>query len=181
MGICAKRISLDPLMLAAIDVQYDGNDARAGLVLFRHWGDTTATATYTHWMTDCANYTPGNFYLREMPVILEVLTKYPGPLDSIIVDCYVNLDQHGTPGLGQRLFDHHGGNIPVIGVAKSRYRDSQHAIELRRGESHRPLFVTAAGISAADAANRVASMHGRHRIPELIKLADRIARQAVAL
>ena len=57
------------------------------------------------------------------------------------------------PGLGARA--HAGFGIPVIGVAKSRFRAATHAVPVVRGSSARPLFVTAAGMPSADAADVV--------------------------
>jgi hypothetical protein len=51
----------------------------------------------------------------------------------------------------------------VTGVAKSRFRTTVHAVPVLRGSSARPLFVTAAGLPAADAADLVRRMAGRYR------------------
>jgi len=45
-----------------------------------------------------------------------------------------------------------------------------------RGDSSRPLFVTAAGMNADGAAELVRGMHGLHRLPTLLKRADQLAR-----
>jgi deoxyribonuclease V len=52
------------------------------------------------------------------------------------------------PGLGARAHAEFG--IPVIGVAKSQFRTATHAVPVVRGSSGRPLFITAAGMPAAD-------------------------------
>jgi deoxyribonuclease V len=49
---------------------------------------------------------------------------------------------------------------------------------VERGGSAKPLYVTAAGIAAETAAAHVAAMHGAHRIPTLLKLVDRLVREA---
>ena len=66
--------------------------------------------------------------------------------------------------------------IPVIGVAKSRFRTATHAVPVVRGSSVRPLFVTAAGIPSADAADLVRRMAGRNRLPDALRRADALAR-----
>jgi deoxyribonuclease V len=68
--------------------------------------------------------------------------------------------------------------VTIIGVAKNRYRDSAHAFELLRGESKRPLFITAIGIDYEGAALHVASMAGDSRIPTLLHAVDRLSRGA---
>ncbi len=163
-------------MLAAIDVQYDTNDcATAGMVAFQNWIDENPLETHQHLVPNCAPYEPGNFYRREMPVILEALALTQQVIQTIIVDGYVDfeIDQ---PGLGRHLHDELDGNMVVIGVAKSRFHDSQYAEEIYRGESQKPLFVTAAGIPNREAGACVQQMAGEFRMPKLLKLADSIAR-----
>jgi deoxyribonuclease V len=45
-----------------------------------------------------------------------------------------------------------------------------------RGSPGRPLFVTAAGMPAVDAADLVRRMAGRYRLPDALRRADTIAR-----
>ena len=47
---------------------------------------------------------------------------------------------------------------------------------MTRGNSKSPLFVTARGVSASDAALHVKQMHGPHRIPTLLARVDGLAR-----
>jgi deoxyribonuclease V len=95
-------------------------------------------------------------------------------LDVLVIDGYVDLDPHGRPGLGAHVHDHVG--IPVIGVAKTAFRAAAHAAVVRRGTALRPLYVTAVGVPVEEAADLVAGMAGRHRIPVALRRADRLAR-----
>ena len=61
-------------------------------------------------------------------------------------------------------------------VAKSRFRTATHAVPVLRGSSARPLFVTAAGMPAAGAADLVRRMAGRCRRPGALRRADTLAR-----
>jgi deoxyribonuclease V len=70
--------------------------------------------------------------------------------------------------------------IPVIGVAKSRFRTTTHAVPVVRGSSCRPLFVTAAGMPATDAADLVRDMAGRHRLPDALRRYPRADRSTTA-
>jgi deoxyribonuclease V len=45
-----------------------------------------------------------------------------------------------------------------------------------RGKSKNPLYVTAVGIDQRLAASYIARMHGKYRIPTLLKTADRISK-----
>jgi deoxyribonuclease V len=119
-----------------------------------------------------ASYRPGEFYLRELPplrAVLEDLSEL-----GLLVDGYADLDPAGRPGLGAHAHAEFG--IPVIGVAKSRFRMATHAVPVVRGSSMRPLFVTAAGMRAADAADLVRRMAGRYRLPDALRRADALAR-----
>jgi len=64
----------------------------------------------------------------------------------------------------------------IVGVAKNRYRKSQHAVAVFRANSKRPLFVTAIGMGYDVAAQHVKSMAGQFRIPAIIKAVDRLSR-----
>jgi deoxyribonuclease V len=99
-------------------------------------------------------YRPGEFYLRELPPLRAVPDDLSG-LGLLVVDGYADLNPSGRPGLGARA--HAESGIPVIGVAKSRFRTATHAVLVVRRSSVRPLFVTAAGMPSADAADLVRS------------------------
>ena len=164
-------------MIAAFDVQYDDRQARARAagVLFARWNDAEPAAEYTVDLDKIQPYVPGEFFRRELPCLLAVIERIEMPLNQLVIDGYVQLDDR--PGLGQHLFDHFHGTIPVIGVAKTRFRDA-NAVEITRGTSGSPLYITAAGISAEDAAADIRRMHGPHRIPTLLKRVDTLARSA---
>lgn len=110
---------------------------------------------------------------RELPALRAVLTG-AGRLDLLVVDGYVDLDPHGRPGLGAHL--HAESGVPVIGVAKTRFRGATHAIEVHRGNASRPLYVTAAGIPTGKAAELVRRMAGPYRLPDALRRVDVISR-----
>jgi deoxyribonuclease V len=116
---------------------------------------------------------PGEVYLRELPPLRAVLDDLSG-LGLLVVGGYADLNPRGRPGLGAHAHAEFG--IPVIGVAKSRFRTATHAVPVLRGSSVRSLFVTAAGMSAADAADLVRRMARRYRLPDALRRADSLAR-----
>jgi deoxyribonuclease V len=91
-------------------------------------------------------------------------------VDGLIVDGYATLDPAGSPGLGARAHDALG--VPVIGVAKTRFRTATHANEIVRPPARRPVYVTAVGMAATRAADLVAAMAGRYRLPDALRRAD---------
>ena len=159
---------------AAVDVHYlSTGGARAAAVLAADAAFAHVLAERTALVPRVAPYRPGEFYLRELPPLRAVLADLDG-LGLLVVDGYADLDPGGRPGLGARAHAEFG--IPVIGVAKSRFRTATHAVPVLRGSSARPLFVTAAGMPAADAADLVRDMAGRYRLPDALRRTDTLAR-----
>lgn len=157
------------------DVDYppDGG-AHAALLVSATADFATIEAQHTSRLEDVADYVPGRFFERELPAIEAVLAQ-ADPLDVLIIDGYVDLDPAGRAGLGQRVWE--AGLAPaVIGVAKTRFRAATHATPVLRGISTRPLYVTAAGMAQHEAADLVRGMAGDARIPEALRLVDRLAR-----
>lgn len=163
-------------MILAVDVQYQGSRAVAAGVLFREWEASEPVAEWIIAIPHVAAYEPGQFYRRELPCILELLKQVEPLPEIIIIDGHVYLDAEGRPGLGWHLYDALEGRRAVIGVAKSRFKDTPPEAELLRGGSKRPLYVTAAGIAESDARSLVLRMHGRHRAPTLLRRTDRLTR-----
>jgi deoxyribonuclease V len=97
-------------------------------------------------------------------------------VELIVIDGYVWLDENRRPGFGAYLHEAMGERIPVVGVAKTRFATDDQAIEVRRGASDRPLYVTAAGIDPELAADAILEMHGAFRIPTLLKRVDSLSR-----
>jgi deoxyinosine 3'endonuclease (endonuclease V) len=99
-------------------------------------------------------------------------------IELIIIDGYVYLDDLGKPGLGARLYEKLGNRIPVVGVAKTSFADNlKNVREVLRGESAKPLFVSAIGIDLDEAAQHIKHMHGSYRIPALLKRLDLITKK----
>lgn len=126
-----------------------------------------------------SEYVSGQFYKRELPGILELLNDIKLENDDcIVIDGYVYLDDNGTKGLGGYLFEELGNSIPIIGVAKNRYKSiGDKCIGLLRGESKKPLYVTSAGIEIEKASKYILSMSGEFRIPKMLKFVDTISRE----
>jgi deoxyribonuclease V len=114
---------------------------------------------------------------------LAVLDLLPGLPDLVVIDGYVWLASAARPGLGAHLHAALGGKRPVVGVAKSAFagvESCSQVVQVFRGGSKRPLFVTAIGVEPAAAGEWVRRMAGAHRIPELLKVTDRLSRASFA-
>ena len=162
-------------MVVCLDVQYAVDSANAAAVLFTSWTDASAARVTTLTVSPIQPYESGAFYKRELPCLLAILESIPEPLEAIVIDGYVHLDFHLQPGLGARLHESLGGQIPVIGVAKTEFTGAP-SVAVLRGQSKRALFVSSIGTDRVTAASDIARMHGAHRIPTLLKAVDAAAR-----
>ncbi len=161
-------------MILAFDTYYFEDKAKTVCLAFNDWTDSDPTNVYEEIISGIAEYEPGAFFKRELPCILSLLNKISMVnIKAIIIDGYVVLDNQRKLGLGGHLFKQIKSSIPVIGVAKSGfYGNEKNVIELLRGESKKPLFITAAGMKLETATEHIQSMHGNNRIPTLLKILD---------
>jgi deoxyribonuclease V len=159
---------------AAVDVHYPASGgALAALVLA---GDRTFSQVLvqkTAFVAQVAAYVPGQFFQRELPPLRAVLAGVTG-IELLVIDGYVDLAPDGRPGLGACVHAELG--VPVVGVAKTFFATATQAIPVIRGQATRPLYVTAAGMPAAEAAELVRQMSGRFRIPDALREVDALAR-----
>lgn len=167
-------------MIAVLDAAYRADVSAAACVQARDW-DAPEPAFETAVRGGApAAYEPGEFYRRELPLLLAALKAAPGPPDAILIDGYVWLDVGGRAGLGAHLHAAIDRVCPVIGLAKTRFVGAEtFARPLLRGRSRSPLFITAAGVTPEAAAEAVARMQGAARLPDLVARADRLARAAL--
>jgi deoxyribonuclease V len=166
-------------MILAFDVQYTDNQAKAVAITFQNWNDAAATETIVKHIEGVAEYEPGAFYKRELPCIMAILDEMDlSKIDLIIVDSYVYLDDAGKQlGLGGHLYQVLGEKWPVIGVAKTKFiQNNENSVALLRGESQKPLYITAIGFDMHEAAALVKTMHGDFRFPTLLKYLDDVTK-----
>ncbi|MEJ6403297.1 endonuclease V [Yoonia sp. 2307UL14-13] len=165
-------------LILATDVSYPsaGGAIVAG-GLFKDWSSLSFEKSLIHKVSAVLPYEPGAFYKREMPLILGLVSMLDEKLRAIVIDGYCTLGRNAANGMGGHLFDALDGLIPVVGVAKTKYKDTPTDRELYRGNSSRPLFITAKGIGQTTAMNAIASMSGNYRMPKLLQEIDRISRE----
>ena len=169
-------------VITAFDVGYrttaDGEIGTCGVVGFTEWSAGVSSYEAVVKTTVTEPYVPGKLYLRELPCLLAGLAQFEKDTATkptlIVVDGNVRLDQDSKAGLGKRLFIELRETIQVVGVSKNPYAGLD-AIEVHRGESKKPIHVTAVGIDESAAATHITSMHGMYRIPTMLRLADQLA------
>jgi deoxyribonuclease V len=139
-------------------------------------GDRTfaeIVAQRTAFVPQAAPYVPGQFRERELPPLRAVLAGVAA-IELLVIDGYVDLAPDGRPGLGHYVHAEFG--VPVIGVAKTPFAAATHALPVIRGQATRPVYVTAAGVPAAEAAGLVQRMSGRFRLPDALRRVDALSR-----
>lgn len=162
-------------MILAIDVYYIENRAKTVGILFKYWTDTKSdiNAVISDYQDNIEPYQSGQFYRRELPCIMSLLKKIDlSSVSVIVIDGYVQLAE-GKMGLGGHLYNSLNKSIPIIGVAKKPFAgNSPYLIEVVRGESKHPLYITAIGTPLEDAAANIKLMAGKYRMPDLLSFLD---------
>src|SRR5262247_3775704 len=121
--------------IVCLDVAYGDTAAAVAGALVEGWNaDSANQIIVRRFEGPPASYEPGAFYRRELPLLLPVIAELATLIDVIVIDGYVWLEDN-RPGLGGHLFASLGCRIPVIGVAKTRYRKDIWSIPVLRGTS----------------------------------------------
>lgn len=167
-------------MIYCLDTYYFEDKANTACVGIEEWTSETIAFETNQVITGIAEYESGSFYKRELPCLTSILETINLDVenDIIVIDGYVVLDDNGKLSLGGYLFEALNGKIPVVGVAKNNFID---LVKLKRpvyrGESKKPLFVTAKGMDVSETAACIKSMHGDFRFPTILKKADQRSRE----
>ena len=163
-------------MKLLVAVQVDGEQANAAAVAFDAWDAPEATKTYFTHVAQVGKAVRGELDLRELPCVMQLLAEHKLEPELVLIEGFVYLDADDTPGLGQRLFEALGGKVPVVGLSKKSLPELSSQFEVMREDETPPLIVTSVGLDIGAAKVRVRSMHGRKRVPTLMKLAARLAK-----
>jgi len=168
-------------MILAFDTYYFENKARTIAIEFENWTDEVPKKVHQFTTEDIAEYESGQFYKRELPCILDVLKPLDlSKIDIIVVDGFVYLDDDKKLGLGGYLYEALNKQIPIIGVAKNSFATINNLQRsLMRGESKKPLHITAVGMDLDFATECIKNMHGDYRFPTLLKLVDGYSRDLI--
>ena len=163
-------------MYAILDVCYERGCATVACVRFGAWTDSEPIGLHLTRLDAPADYVPGRFFERELPCLTHALEREEDRFDVIVVDGFVHLKPPTSKGLGRHLAESLPYQAAVIGVAKNPLQMADRYVEVLRGRSARPLFVSAVDMPVERAAALIRNMAGDHRIPSLIRLADRACR-----
>ncbi len=164
-------------MVVVIDADYneETRDGHVAGIVARDILAEKEDAVVTAMVHDIADYVPGQFYKRELQSVEAIIDQLKvEDIDLIVVDGYAD---SGTTehALGTFVFEKY--QIPVIGIGKNKYdRCILTDLEVYRGESKKPLYVTSKGMDNEEAKRLVKNMAGEFRLPYFVKYADNRAR-----
>lgn len=163
-------------LAAAIHLQ--DTTAWVAAVTFDDWDAREASRTVTSRVDALERPARAQLDLREATALAQLLGQHGLQPDAIVIDGPVHVDAGETPGWGRALFDALGGRIPIIGLSTRPLPGLPAQFEVYREEEARPVLVTCAGMDLGAAKARVRAMHGKRRLPTLLKLAARTAKDA---
>ncbi|MGH2667447.1 endonuclease V [Flavobacterium sp.] len=160
-------------MILAIDVYYKEAQAKTVGVLF-DWEDDEPQKIITSVIENVEEYVPGQFFKRELPCVTDLLNKLDlNTIDLIIVDGHVFVDNQNALGLGGHLYESLQHQIPVVGVAKRSFHNTEKvSFPVYRGKSGVPLYVSCIGIEIESVIENIKNMKGEFRLPAILKIMD---------
>ena len=161
--------------IACFDVYYYEDYAKACCVVFENSTREIIISEYYEIIKPVNEYISGEFYRRELPCLLKVYGSIKEDIDVIIVDSFVMLGDC-KKGLGAYLFEALDKKVPVIGVAKTFFRDCKDYIEVYRGKGNKPLYVSSIGIDLCYSAALIKNLNGEYRMPDVLKRVDQLSR-----
>ena len=166
-------------MILLFDTYYYNHKAKTVCLSFEDWNKEGNFKVCSEILSVVEEYVSGEFYKRELPCIVSLLSKID--LDErslIIIDGFVFLDDENKFGLGAYLYEKLNNKIPIIGVAKKDFATiEKNRIKLYRGKSNNPLFITSIGIDLNLASQKIKEMNGECRLPTLLKAVDRLTKE----
>jgi len=166
------RISMK-LIVAAHDL---GGSTAVAAVAFDEWDAGEASRTFACRASSVDPPVRSPRGTAELAAVLQMLREHTLEPEVIVIDGPVHLDAAEKPGWGRQLFDALGGRSAVIGISTRAVPGLPAQFEVWRDDEARPLIVTCIGLDLGAAKARVRTMHGRRRVPTLMKLAARLAR-----
>ena len=164
--------------IACFDVYYYEGYAKACCIVFEIEPLESIISRYCEIINSVDRYIPGKFYKRELPCLLKVYKTIEEDIDLIIIDGFVFVE-NGKKGLGAHLYEALNRKIPIIGVAKTFFKGCTHYIQIYRGKSIRPLYISSIGIELNISAELIRNLNGDNRIPNILKMIDQLTRSDV--
>jgi deoxyribonuclease V len=164
-------------MKLAIGAQVHGGGVSVAAVAFDAWDAAEAARSFASSVSPAATPARRPRAALELAAVLQLLRDHTLEPELIVIDGPVHLDAAEKPGWGRQLFDALGGGCAVIGISTRAVPGLPDQFAVWRDDEAGPLIVTCIGLDLGAAKARVRTMHGRRRMPTLMKLAARLARE----
>jgi|SRR4030042_5325207 len=165
---------------AAVDVYYRNESATTALVEFSDFSSCAISRILIQESETAAPYIPGKFYLRELPCILKILEQADRLYKMILIDGFVFLRKPTCYGLGGYLATALDYKAIIIGVAKNYFNMADRFVEIKRGRSSKPLYVSSFNMKPETAGSLIKEMYGNNRIPCILKLTDQLSKNRMS-
>ncbi len=163
-------------MKLVIDLHFDSAGANVAALAFEEWDAAEPSRSFTSRIQHVEKAVRGELDLRALPCFLQLLREHELAPELIVINGLVHLDAQETPGLGRHLYHALGSSCAIIGAAKTAPPNLPDQFKLSREEEASPLFVSCVGLDLGAAKARLRAMHGRKRVPTLLKLVARMAK-----
>lgn len=163
-------------MKLAVAFEFFANHVQAAAVAFDAWDALEPGKTCTTRVAVAAKLSPVERDQCRLAALLQLLCEQALGPELIVFVGLVHLDGQGSPGWGQLIYDALGGRVAVIGISKRLTPGLPAQFEVLREIDAPPVVVTCVGIDIGAAKARVRAMHGKRRLPTLLKLATRSAK-----
>ena len=162
--------------ILAININFQENQDTVAGVLFTRWNSGRAESVLSVKVENTESFIGGEIFGRELKVVNALLSQCKSKLDYIVLDGLVFSDGHSEAGLGKYIYDQLEEKVVVIGVSNKLVKGLPEECGLCRGDSGTPLYVTAVSVGLSQAKELITSMHGKFRMPTLLKLAEKKSR-----
>ena len=167
-------------MKLAVDVHFNAGGALAAAVAFDAWDAPEADRSYTCRIDQVDKLARGELDLRALPCLLQLLRQHALAPEVVLFEGFVHLDAMESAGLGRHLYHALGSRTAIIGVARTPLPGTPAQFEVHREAEATPLYVSCVGIDLGAAKARLRAMHGKRRLPTLLKLVARMAKGSAA-
>lgn len=164
-------------MKLAVAVDYDADTTTVAAVAFDDWDAREPTKSWTSRLPSAPKPQRGEPDLRAVAAIVQLLREHSLAPEVVVLQLAVHLDSADTPGIGRHLYEALGGAVAVIGVTRV-IPGMPSQFEVYREDEAPAVTVTCAGIDLGAAKGRIRTMHGKRRVPTLLKLTTRMAKAA---
>jgi len=169
-------LGIPQMLKLVLDVQLTPQGVQAAALSFDAWEAAEPTRSHSLLLPLAEPPKPAERGPLRLQCVAQLLRERQLAPGLIVIEGLVHLDAQGTPGWGQQLADALGGGVAVIAISKAAAKDWPAQFAVQREDEAAPVIVTCAGIDIGAAKARVRAMHGKRRVPTLLKLAVRAAK-----